>query len=266
MARIRSIKPEIRTSEKVNSWPIEVRYFWIMLWGYVDDHGKGRDNPKLIVADTYPLDDDVTAQDVDSWLGVLEQAGVLRRYEVNGKRYLSIINWLEHQRPSHPAKSVIPDPPVDSGESHEASGNPPESRVQVSENGSPEQRAESSEQGAVEQGAGAPRSPYTDEFEHVYSLYPIKVSKGEAFKAFKKAKKQISTDVIEAGVIRYRDDPNRDPQFTKHFSTWLNQGCWDDGPLPPRHNGDKLTASAKMQDTISRGYALQEQQLAIGNR
>ncbi|MEZ2390872.1 hypothetical protein AB6813_15275 [bacterium RCC_150] len=49
MARIRSIKPEIRTSEKVNSWPVEIRYFWIMLWGYVDDHGKGRDNAKLIV-------------------------------------------------------------------------------------------------------------------------------------------------------------------------------------------------------------------------
>lgn len=165
MARIRSIKPEIRISEKVNSWPIEVRYFWIMLWGYVDDYGKGRDNAKLIVADTYPLDDHVSAEDVDGWLEVLAASGVIKRYTVGGSNYLAVINWREHQRPSHPAKSVIPDPPQDSAvssHSHEVfpplpvvipegSGNPPEDFAKVPVNGSPEQGAVSSEQRADEQ-------------------------------------------------------------------------------------------------------------------
>jgi len=165
MARIRSIKPEIRLSETVNTWPVEVRYFWIMLWGYVDDFGKGRDNAKLIVADTYPLDDSVTHEDVSGWLEVLEASKVIQRYTVAGKNYLAVINWKEHQRPSHPAKSVIPDPPRDSAVSrvsHEVfpplpvilpndSGNPPEGFARVAVNGSPEQGAESSEQGADEQ-------------------------------------------------------------------------------------------------------------------
>lgn len=165
MARIRSIKPEIRISEKVNSWPVEVRYFWIMLWGYVDDHGKGRDNPKLIVADTYPLDDDVTAAHVSNWLDVLATSGVIQRYCVDGHKYLAVTNWLEHQRPSHPAKSVIPNPPLDSADPEpvaqasapvpESSGNPPEALAKVAENGSPEQRAESREQRADEQGQKA---------------------------------------------------------------------------------------------------------------
>lgn len=149
MARIRSIKPEIRTSEKVNSWPVEVRYFWIMLWGYVDDHGKGRDNAKLIVADTYPLDDKVGPQHIEKWMDLLEQARVIRRYEVGGTRYFLIVNWGEHQRPSHPARSVVPDPPQVS----EDSGNPPEGLARIAVNGSPEQRAVSSELGAEEQGA-----------------------------------------------------------------------------------------------------------------
>lgn len=165
MARIRSIKPEIRISETVNSWPVEVRYFWIMLWGYVDDHGRGRDNAKLIVADTYPLDDSVTAEDVQQWLHILAKAKVIQRYTVAGKNYLAVTNWSEHQRPSHPAKSVIPEPPrdsVDSVEIHElpgqtsivipeASGNPPEDFTRTSANGSPEQGAESREQRADEQ-------------------------------------------------------------------------------------------------------------------
>lgn len=161
MARIRSIKPEIRMSETVNSWPVEVRYFWIMLWGYVDDHGRGRDNAKLIVADTYPLDDSVTAKDVEKWLGVLEAAKVIQRYTLEGKNYLAVTNWREHQRPSHPARSVIPEPPRDSADSvemqqpseviPEPSGNPPEDCARTAANGSPEQRAESSEQRADEQ-------------------------------------------------------------------------------------------------------------------
>jgi hypothetical protein len=164
VARIRSIKPEIRMSETVNSWPVEVRYFWIMLWGYVDDYGKGRDNAKLIVADTYPLDDSVTSEHVSAWLEVLAAAKVIQRYMVDSKRYIAITNWHEHQRPSHPGKSVIPDPPRDSAdfdEIHEesehlsasipeASGNPPEDFTRITANGSPEQRAESREQRADE--------------------------------------------------------------------------------------------------------------------
>jgi hypothetical protein len=170
VARIRSIKPEIRISEVVNSWPVEIRYFWIMMWGYVDDHGRGRDNSKLIVADTYPLDDSVSAEDVSRWLDILAAAKVIQRYTVAGKKYLAVTNWSEHQRPSHPAKSVIPEPPRVSADSDdtpadsvqpslvipEASGNPPEDCTRTTANGSPEQRAESREQRADEQVRKAP--------------------------------------------------------------------------------------------------------------
>ena len=68
MARIRSVKPELRTSLTAAEWPREVRYFWVLLWGYLDDHGRGVDEPRLIKADCFPLDDDLTAADIEKWL------------------------------------------------------------------------------------------------------------------------------------------------------------------------------------------------------
>src|SRR6185312_14148124 len=139
-----------------------------MLWGYVDDYGKGRDNAKLIVADTYPLDDNVTPAMVEEWLCVLAHDDVIARYVVDGKRYLVVLNWAEHQRPSHPAKSVLPDMPDDYNGSatenlvpaqkskptppHPSNGadygSPREGLRRITVNDSPEQGAVSSEQGA----------------------------------------------------------------------------------------------------------------------
>ena len=230
MARIRSIKPEIRISEKVNSWPVELRYFWIMLWGYVDDYGRGRDNPKLIVADTYPLDDSVSDKDVERWLKILARDEVIRRYVVDGKRYLLVQNWNEHQRPSHPARTVIPVPePLDDA-GGEDSGNPPEDFARTSANGSPEQGAVSSDQGAGEQEGSPPTTTVTEDFATAWAEYPIKKERKRAETAYKKALDDATPAEILAGVRKYRDDPERDPKFTKHFSTWLNAGCWDDEP------------------------------------
>ena len=68
------------------------------------------------------------------------------------------------------------------------------------------------------------------EFEDVY---PRK----EGMHAAKRVWKRLvgfgaDPNVILAGAKRYRDDPNRDPQFTKSPTRWLNQRGWEDDPLP----------------------------------
>ena len=113
MARIRSIKPEMRTSITVSIWPREVRYFFILLWGYLDDYGRGVDDELLISSDCFPRDRDVTPEVVDGWLETIAEAGPLCRYEVDGRRYLHAPNWREHQKPSHPTRSKIPPCPDD---------------------------------------------------------------------------------------------------------------------------------------------------------
>lgn len=71
-------------------------------------------------------------------------------------------------------------------------------------------------------------------FEEFYRAYPRHVAPGAARKAYNNALKRATPETILAGALRYRDDPNRSDEFTKHPSTWLNQDCWGDDPLPAR--------------------------------
>ncbi|TBL44272.1 hypothetical protein EYA84_02180 [Verrucosispora sp. SN26_14.1] len=153
MARIRSIKPEFFTSEVVASVPISARLTFIGLWTHVDDNGVTVDNPKLITAALWPLEDDPrealarTSGDLAS----LSTAGLIQRYEASGRQYLYIVGWDEHQRVSHPSKARYPrptEPPTSGNEPEPApSGNPPENLPSPPENLVPEQGAGSREQG-----------------------------------------------------------------------------------------------------------------------
>lgn len=113
MARIRSIKPELRTSITVSMWPREVRYFFVLMLGYLDDYGRGVDDELLIASDCFPRDRDATPERVDAWLEMIAESGPLCRYEVDGRRYLHAPNWREHQKPSHPTRSKVPPCPED---------------------------------------------------------------------------------------------------------------------------------------------------------
>lgn len=116
MARIRSMKPELRDSRVVASWPFEVRYFFTLLWGYLDDFGRGNDMPKRIAGDCFPHDD-ITAEDIDMWLDLMTHGidggpGPVCRYEVSGVRYVHCVNWSEHQKPNRPTPSRLPACPL----------------------------------------------------------------------------------------------------------------------------------------------------------
>lgn len=115
MARIRSIVPGFRTSQTVTQWPREVRLFWALLWGYLDDHGYGLDDPRIIKADCFPADDDLTPEIISKWLDLIASTVVadfdpppLCRYAHNGRRFLHATKWAEHQRPQHPAVPKFP--------------------------------------------------------------------------------------------------------------------------------------------------------------
>lgn len=71
---------------------------------------------------------------------------------------------------------------------------------------------------------------YTDDFEEFWRTYPRRIEKKSAFKAWKTALKGGATaDEITAGAARYAKYRAGEPErFTKHPSTWLNQGCWED--------------------------------------
>lgn len=69
------------------------------------------------------------------------------------------------------------------------------------------------------------------EFETVWKLYPRRVSKGAALKVWFKARTIVDLETITLAVRRYAERRRgEDPQYTKHFSSWLHQQCWLDEP------------------------------------
>lgn len=81
------------------------------------------------------------------------------------------------------------------------------------------------------------------EFAEFWDAYPRKAGKQAARKAWDRAIKRVAKPyVLIEAARRYRDDPNRVDQFTAHPQTWLNQGRWDDDPLPSRARQDTIDA------------------------
>jgi len=92
-------------------------------------------------------------------------------------------------------------------------------------------------------GKGPYNQGYTQDFLAFWSVYPRKRAKGVAYKAWSNAVKRLvqiyanrpsAIGAILDGAERYRDDPNRQDEFTQHAATWLNGDGWEDEPLPTR--------------------------------
>lgn len=66
-------------------------------------------------------------------------------------------------------------------------------------------------------------------FDEFWSVYPRRVAKEAARKAYGKALKMAPPAVILDGAKRYaRQRAGEDMAYTKHPATWLNAGCWGD--------------------------------------
>ena len=229
MAKIRMIKTEVRTSEKVASWPIEVRYFWILFWGYVDDHGKGKDNALLIKADCFPLDENITAETIEKWLSILADSGVIVRYEVDGTRYVAVKNWSEHQKPQHPGKDIYPDYNAENATVKESDDTFMQPSCNLHATLTPElSRVEESK----DMYNGVAQSPYSDDFETWWKSYPRRQQKGDAWKAWQQLRKQKLLPAVDELVAASKAYELRvtDPQFRKLPGGWLRAHSWNDEP------------------------------------
>jgi len=71
---------------------------------------------------------------------------------------------------------------------------------------------------------------FDEHFEGFWAAYPRKIGKAAARRAWDKAMRVTTPDVIGA-ALRAAEWPE-DPQYIPHPATWLNQGRWDDQPAP----------------------------------
>jgi hypothetical protein len=105
VARARNIKPGFFTNEELVELPFSTRLLFIGLWTLADREGRLEDKPKRIKMHLFPADE----IDVDEALSSLQKSGFLKRYEVDGARYIQVLAFRKHQNPHRDEKpSSIP--------------------------------------------------------------------------------------------------------------------------------------------------------------
>ena len=86
------------------------------------------------------------------------------------------------------------------------------------------------------------------DFDQFWKIYPLKVGKGSALKAFLKAVRTTDAEIIIKGATRYKLDPNRSQAYTAHAATWLNAQRWLDEALPTRNLSPAETKEKELQE------------------
>lgn len=85
---------------------MEARLLFVGLWTLADRAGRMEDRPKQIKMEIFPAD----SVDVDALLDQLAATKMVARYEIDGKRYLQVVNFNKHQNPHRDEKaSTLPD-------------------------------------------------------------------------------------------------------------------------------------------------------------
>jgi hypothetical protein len=104
------------------------------------------------------------------------------------------------------------------------------------------------------------QNKFEREFSEFWQVYPRRSGKQAAKKAFVIACKQVGVDVVLDGARRFAKDPYLPvKQFIPHPATWLNQGRWDDEPLPPRElTPEEKAEKARIKNELDRQRAIEE--------
>lgn len=109
MPRIRTIKPEFWSDPTIATLDFFTRLFYIGLWNFADDYGRGRANAKELNGFIFPNDDVENAQ-VETALRELDAKGRITLYEHEGQRFFQVVHWQEHQKVNRPSESRIQPP------------------------------------------------------------------------------------------------------------------------------------------------------------
>lgn len=228
--RARNIKPGFFSNDLLVELPFEIRLLFVGLWTVADKAGRLDDRPKKIKMLIFPADN----VDVGRGLSELERCGFIHRYEVEGRRFIQVVNWSKHQKPHHTEKeSEIPAPlngEITVNSPFQDGGNPPDSLIPdslIPDSLIPDSPKKKSSARASKK---CPASP-SSEFEEFWNTYPArngqKVKKAKAWEAFWRITTttditpEFLTDRIRALAPTYGD-------FPRDAVTWLNQKGWQD--------------------------------------
>lgn len=249
MARIRTIKPEFWTDEKLSELPEATLILAAALLNYADDEGFFNANISLIKAACSPLREPSVS--IHDSLQALANIGYVRLGRAKDNRsYGHIVAFKKHQVINRPSASRIKDLDIEWSDSLNTHGTFSEDSVgewKGTGNREMEQGKEPAAAGSVsEESVSGGRSRYTKEFERWYANYPLKAGKAKAAAAFGRAMQHISRDKsldreqslewLCSVTATYAASPKGSSGIGAGYPEgWLNGGHYDDDPKTWEH-------------------------------
>lgn len=291
MAKMRGIKPETFTDDKILQLSPLARWLFIGMWTQACDNGHVEANPVQLKVRLLPMDN----CDINELINEIIQVGLVERIE----GYLCVKNLPKHQKVDRRFLSLCPCCETDEEVKYlpkdkleRTTGTQRASktkrnntlrvhdehttgtqRVHVDEGegegegegeiNTLDQKSASTERSSKSPAAASAAESVKKSFDEFWETYPRKAGKQKARTKFEAALKRASAQQILDGVHRLAGDPNlpTEKRFIPHPSTWLEQGRWDDEPLPPRFSSTSQpeTTMSRMNNTLALGAMLQAQ-------
>lgn len=260
------------------------RLFALALRNEADDNGVFRWDPAKLKLRLLPADD----VDVALLLEELVRHAQVMKFDFDGRSFGTIRNFVRFQRPHKPsfwhpvpAKScrgyelnpeyrrVRQNQPARHGNDFSGGTELPRNSDELpagirsgdvlTDSVLPDAQKESSE--ALEPPRSTKPKPclssgLEDEFESWWLLYPRKIAKLAACKAYARSRQKVSREALALAVRRFSEIcRERDPKFIPHAATWLNAERWTDETnahqtIDDRHSQGSRTAAQRKRSSV----------------
>lgn len=211
--RNRLLDPGFFENEELAELGAEAQILFAGLWCYADREGRFKWKPQIIKGRIFPF----TQCDVPQLLDSLALAGFIVRYNVNGKEYGQVLNFLKYQR-IHPREKQSKLPAYEEGETKASPRQTP---------GEPRASPRQAEGSPVSTKVST-KDIYTPKFENLWGHYPRKIEKKAAFKKYKATlNKGVREEDLLGATINYgKAMAGKEMQHIKHGSSFF-------GPTEP---------------------------------
>lgn len=234
MARSRNIKPGFFTNEILAECHPLARILFAGLWTIADREGRLEDRPKKIKAELLPYDDYNIDDLLNELASKMDQDGspsFIIRYKINGRSYIQIVNFSQHQNPHiKEAASTLPAPDLYGAsmvqEPDKNRTSHADSLLPITDSLLPITLTEHKT-----------RKPFSSKiqeqnFDRFWSEYPRKMKKGDAEKVWVEVKPDqelVDTIMSALDVAKKSHDWTKDGgQYIPYPATWLRAKGWED--------------------------------------
>lgn len=203
------ISKSISTSVKLSKVSDFAALLFTWMIPHTDDYGR-IDGEALAVRGIVVPMRAKTEKDIQKAIDELKGQNLVKILGVNGRDYLQIVNFSDHQSLKNDRNpwSIVPG-----------------------------QKGKIGNKRIPQDSTGFQK--YSVEFEGLWKEYPNKSNKFKAFKAYQKIKidKGLREDMLKSIEVQ-KKGRQWNEGYVPHFSTWLNGRRWEDVPEKPRTGGE----------------------------